>query len=103
MKLYYSATSPFARKIRIAAQILKIEKQMELVLVDVYGAQAQEFKKINPLIKIPALEMQDGAVLTNSPFIMDYVNQFGHGHLISGLGPERLATAEYAVPGRWNH
>jgi glutathione S-transferase len=89
MKLYYSVTSPFARKIRMAIHLLKLEAEVQLELVDVYGPAAAQFKKINPLIKIPAFEMQDGHLLTNSPFIFEYVNQVGRGHLLSPQGDER--------------
>lgn len=74
MKLYYSVTSPFARKVRISAMVLGLDSEIELVPTDVYSADNFYVTKINPLNKIPALEIRLGEILTNSPFICDYLN-----------------------------
>lgn len=70
MKLYASTGSPFARKIRV----MLIEKNAphEVEMVDLWAAN--EFKKTNPVGKVPALQLDDGRVLVNSPLIADYVD-----------------------------
>lgn len=87
MKLYYSKSSPFARKVRLAAQVLGLDGKLELVLVDVFGDTAQ-FRNINPLIKIPALEMETGETLVNSPFICQYLASLKPGQNLYPQAPE---------------
>ena len=55
MKLYYPPASPFARKPRIAAALLGIE--LETQLVDIFAGEGQtpEFLKLNPQGKVPTL------------------------------------------------
>lgn len=84
MKLYYSPTSPFVRKVRLTAAVLGLTKEIEIVPVDVYG-DIEKFKRINPLIKIPALETRAGQILTNSPFICQYLASLCPG---SGFWPQ---------------
>lgn len=74
MKLYYSKSSPFARKVQITAAVLGIQKKLELVSTDVYSPPAQ-YRKINPLVKVPAFETDSGEMLINSPFICQYLAQ----------------------------
>lgn len=72
MKLYYSSTSPFARKVRISAILLGLENQIALETVDVFNDNG--FSNINPLVKVPTLQTREGLFLTNSPFILDYLD-----------------------------
>ena len=71
MKLYYSTSSPFARKIRIASQLLGFESEIELCVADL---SQKDYAQVNPLMKVPALITRQGTMLTNSPFILDYLN-----------------------------
>jgi len=80
MKLYYSGTSPFARKVRVAAMILGLNSEIELVTTDVYVAT--DYSKVNPLVKIPALTTREGQVITNSPFILEYLDFLSLGRKI---------------------
>ena len=70
MKLYASQGSPFARKIRV----MLIEKGAphEVEMVDLWAAN--DLKKTNPIGKVPALKLDDGRALVNSPLIADYVD-----------------------------
>jgi glutathione S-transferase len=70
VKLYASAGSPFARKIRV----LLLEKNVphELEMVDLFGPN--DLKRTNPIGKVPALRLDDGRVLINSPLIADYLD-----------------------------
>lgn len=70
MKLLYSPTSPFARKVRITLH----EKQLECELVqdNVFSADAQTLL-VNPLGKVPALVRDDGRALYDSPVIAQYL------------------------------
>ena len=70
MKLYISSGSPFARKVRV----MLIEKRAphEVETVDLWAAN--DLKQTNPVGKVPALKLDDGRVLVNSPLIADYVD-----------------------------
>ncbi|MBI4208049.1 MAG: glutathione S-transferase N-terminal domain-containing protein [Betaproteobacteria bacterium] len=70
MKLYASLASSFARKIRV----MLIEKNIphELEMINLW--EPNDLKKINPLGKVPALALDDGRVLINSPLIADYLD-----------------------------
>jgi glutathione S-transferase len=70
MKLYYSSGSPFARKIRVL--LLEKNAPHDAELVDLWGRN--DLKSVNPLGKVPALRLDDGRVLVNSPLIADYVD-----------------------------
>lgn len=70
MKLYASLASSFARKIRV----MLIEKNIphELEMINLW--EPNDLKKINPLGKVPALALDDGRVLINSPLIANYLD-----------------------------
>lgn len=77
MKLFYSAASPFARKVRV----LIAEKGIagvETVTVSPFEAPP-ELTACNPLSKVPALLRDDGVVLYDSPVISEYLDVTGGG------------------------
>ncbi len=72
MKLLYSKTSPYARKVRIVAAEKHILLELqEVVLADPDNPVAD----FNPLGKIPVLIMDDGEPLYDSSVIVDYLEQ----------------------------
>lgn len=72
MKLLYSLTSPYARKVRIVAA----EKRIAIDLVQVVLADPDcPVLEHNPLGKIPVLIMDDGEGLYDSSVIVDYLDQ----------------------------
>ena len=75
MKLYSNSASPFARKCRVIAHELGIA----LEEIRTLPMQDPEFRKVNPLGKIPALVLDDGSVLIDSPVICEYLNHVGGG------------------------
>ena len=70
IKLYASPASSYSRKIRV----MLIEKRVphEVEMVNLWAAN--DLKKANPIGKVPALRLDDGRVLINSPLIADYVD-----------------------------
>ena len=80
MKLYSNPASPFARKCRVIAHELNIK----LEEIRTLPMQEPEFRKINPLGKIPALVLDDGSVLIDSPVICEYLNHTGGGKFFPG-------------------
>lgn len=70
MKLYISAASSYSRKIRV----MLIEKGVAHDVETVNLWEANDLKQTNPVGKVPALRLDDGRVLINSPLIADYVD-----------------------------
>ncbi len=70
MKLYNMMLSNFASKSRIAIY----EKGLNVEMVDPPGgAGSADYKKINPLGKVPALALDNGQVIAESELINEYL------------------------------
>jgi glutathione S-transferase len=91
MKLYGNAASPFARKCRVIAH----ELGLKLEEIRTLPMQEPEFRRINPLGKIPALILDDGSVLIDSPVICEYLNHMGGGKFFPGMNIFKNSS------GRW--
>lgn len=92
MKLMYSPTSPFARKVRVAAIEMGLGDDIETVFQAVAPAKknVDYAAKVNPLRKIPALLLDDGRVLYDSTVICEYLDDLaGGGRIIPAPGPDR--------------
>ncbi len=81
MKLYTNSASPFARKCRVIAH----ELELKLEEIRTLPMQDPEFRRVNPLGKIPALVLDDGSVLIDSPVICEYLNHTGGGKFFPGM------------------
>jgi glutathione S-transferase len=87
-----SPASPFGRKVRIAAAILGLTQRIEIVIADTNDAQ-DSLRRQNPLGKIPALVLEDGAVLYDSPVIVEYLDLLaGGGKIIPAAAAPRFAA-----------
>ena len=73
MKLYSSGTSPYARKVRAMAIECGIANRIDLVPQSPRD-DANGYLSKNPLARIPALELEDGRVLFDSPVICEYLD-----------------------------
>ena len=91
MKLYYSPASPFSRKARVIAH----ELGLKLEEIQISSRGNMEFRRINPLGKIPALVLDDGSALVDSPVICEYLNSVGGGKFYPGMSIWRPTN------GRW--
>jgi glutathione S-transferase len=91
MKLTFSPSSPFARKVRIAAIELGLLDKIELVPTTVAPGQANpEYSKIYPLKKLPAMILGNGDIIVDSYVIVEYLDELaGGGKLIPASGPTR--------------
>ena len=91
MKLYHSPASPFVRKALVAAHELGLAERIEIVgvaMTPVSGVDALNAE--NPLGKIPALVLEDGTTLYDSPVICEYLDTRHDGpRLFPSAGPER--------------
>jgi glutathione S-transferase len=91
MKLTFSPASPFARKVRIAAIELGLIDSIEFVPTTVVpGTPNDEYSKIHPLKKLPALILDNGEVLVDSYVIVEYLDELaGGGKLVPASGAVR--------------
>jgi len=89
MRLYYSQTSPYARKIRVVIKEKGLADQVNLDLCNPFKT-AEELRKANPLGKVPALVLPTGMVLYDSRVIADYLDaQSPRPTLIPSKHPKR--------------
>jgi glutathione S-transferase len=92
MKLIFSQSSPFVRKVRIAAIELGLIDKIEFAPITVAPGQPndQYMHDVNPLKKIPALILNNGDVIIDSYVIVEYLDELaGGGKLIPASGPTR--------------
>jgi glutathione S-transferase len=91
MKLIFSQTSPFVRKVRIAAIELGLIDKIEFMPTTVAPGQANDdYSRITPLKKLPALILDNGDVILDSYVIVEYLDELaGGGKLIPASGPGR--------------
>ncbi|MBV9249971.1 MAG: glutathione S-transferase N-terminal domain-containing protein [Acetobacteraceae bacterium] len=78
MKLHYSPTSPYVRKVMACAIVRGIDGQIELVRTNP-NASPPELLAHNPLSKVPCLVTDDGVALFDSPVICEYLDSVGDG------------------------
>jgi glutathione S-transferase len=75
MKLHWSPRSPYVRKVMIAAGELGLQDRLECVRTVVGGTKPHlELMQVNPLGKIPTLELEDGRVLYDSFVLIAYLD-----------------------------
>jgi glutathione S-transferase len=88
MKLYYSATSPYVRKVNVCAIELGLDEKLERILTNPWEKD-DKLLADNPLSKVPTLITDDGVVLYDSPVICEYLDTVqGGGVLIPASGTE---------------
>jgi glutathione S-transferase len=93
MKLYYSATSPFVRKVLVSACELGLREQIELVPAAAHPINRDRSLVVhNPLGQVPTLVTDEGAVLYDSRVICEYLNELGEGHLVPKQASARWAA-----------
>jgi glutathione S-transferase len=88
MKLRYSATSPFVRKVVMVAIETGQDKEIDRVPTDT-ADPASGLSSDNPLNKVPALLLEDGTSLYDSSVICQYLDQRKGGRLLPAAGPAR--------------
>lgn len=88
-KLRWSPTSPYVRKVMMLAIERGVETSFEKEQTDAWSPDT-DLPKDNPLGKVPALVLDDGTVLFDSPVIAEYLDSLDGGpHLFPPAGPER--------------
>lgn len=88
MKLRYSPTSPYVRKVRMTA--IECGVELEMVVTNAWAPDT-DLVKDNPLSKVPALVLDSGEVIFDSPVICEYLDTLHNGHkLLPQEGHERF-------------
>ncbi|SET98144.1 glutathione S-transferase family protein [Stigmatella erecta] len=88
MELWYAPTSPFARKVRIAAHELGLAGRLRLVEVNPWTDA--RLRALNPLSKVPTLVLDSGEVLYESGVLCEYLDSLApEPHLFPSVGPPR--------------
>jgi glutathione S-transferase len=92
LTLRNSPASPFVRKVRIAASVLGLDREIMLEPADTMSP-SDSVRQQNPLGKIPALVLEDGTVLFDSRVILDYLDhRAGGGRIIPTDAGARFAA-----------
>jgi glutathione S-transferase len=94
MKLIFAPASPFARKVR--ALIIELNLQDSVALVDA-GAVSPvsnngDLNSVNPLGMLPALQLDNGDSLSDSPLICEYLNDLADGPFFPSDANRRFRT-----------
>lgn len=90
MKLRYSPTSPYVRKVTVTAHETGLHDRIERVPTDIREPRP-DFLADNPLGKVPTLITDDGLPLFDSRIICEYLDSLHDGHKLFPVD----------VPARW--
>lgn len=89
MQLFYSSTSPYARKCRALIIEKSLESRIELVEVSPLDDPAS-LHEANPLGKVPALIRKSGPALIDSPLICEFIDAQDDERWIPANGESRI-------------
>lgn len=92
MKLRYSATSPYVRKVTMTVIECGLQDKVERQPTNAW-AEDTDLPADNPLGKVPALVLADGTCLFDSRVICEYLDSLNAGaKLFPAQGPARWAA-----------
>ncbi len=87
MQLIGYLDSPFVRRVAVSAQFLGIPyEHRELSIF----REFEEFRAINPLVKVPTLICDDGQTLVDSTLIIDYLESIAGKSLMPSAETDRI-------------
>lgn len=83
-------TSPFGRKVRMAAEVLGLNSRVTIVPADTTDAH-DPLRQQNPIGKIPCLVREDGQGIYDSSVILEFLQEVAGTHtLLPPSGMERI-------------
>lgn len=94
MKLYTSTTSPYGRKVRICLLEHNISHEF---IAESPADPNSHVARLNPLGKVPLLQMDDGEVVFNSPMIVEYLDSLASVPLIPAADSRWQAQRWHAL------
>lgn len=86
MNLYGTLTSPYVRKVRAFIHEKGVACKF---IVEAPGDAAGNVPRLNPLGKIPLLELDDGEVVFDSTMIIEYIDGLAEPRLIPSAAADR--------------
>lgn len=90
MKLFYSPTSPFVRKVMVVAHELGLADRLERLPSAAHPVNRDKsIISHNPLGQVPTLLTDDGQVLADSRVICEYLDDLAGGGLFPKAGAAR--------------
>jgi glutathione S-transferase len=94
MRAYVNPASPFARKVRIVCRERGLAEQVEEIETAVSPVSPNaDLRRSNPLVKIPALVLDDGTTLFDSRVICEYLDSLGAADkLFPAAGTDRWSA-----------
>src|SRR6185437_6955102 len=92
MILRSSPASPFGRKVRIAADVLGLADKFDVRETDL-NDPADSIRAQNPIGIIPALILDNGEAIYDSPVILDYLDHLAGGSRIIPREPKARFAA----------
>jgi glutathione S-transferase len=94
MTLHWSPRSPYVRKVMIAVHEMGLQDRIRTVRTVAGGTTLlPELLAINPVGKIPTLQLEDGTPIYDSPVIIEYLDTLHTGlKLYPASWPERLVA-----------
>ncbi len=101
MKLFFNNASPFVRKVRVFARETGLDGKIEEITTMVSPVQENaSLAQANPLKKIPALLLDDGTAVFDSPVICEYLDSLHAGRkLFPAAGPARWTALKLQATG----
>ena len=94
MRLAFSPSSPWVRRVLVAAAELGLDDRMDKADLDFHDEHGN-YAAINPMLKVPSLILDDGAVLIDSTAICEYLDMLHDGpKLFLPAGTARVARMQ---------
>ena len=92
MKLRYSPTSPFVRKVMVTAHETGLADRLDLVTTNPWDLDT-DLNKDNPVNKVPALVTDGGEMLYDSTVICEYLDSLHDGQKLFPAAGGAFAAA----------
>ncbi len=94
MKLYDGGRAPNPRRVKVFLAEKAISVPTEQVDLGKLAHKAAAYTAINPLQRVPALELDDGTVICESIAICRYFEQLHPQPALFGTGAKEMAVVE---------
>ena len=94
MKLYDGGRAPNPRRVRVYLAEKGIAVPMEQVDLGAMAQKSAAYTAINPLQRVPALELDDGTIITESIAICRYFEALQPEPPMFGVGAKEVAIVE---------
>ena len=100
LQITSSPSSPFVRKVRIAAAMKGVESKIDFVDPNADAARATALRDANPLNKIPVARLDDGTLVYDSHVICELIDTMSSTpRLLPASGMDRIRTLTLAALG----